>query len=146
MPHNYVSDQTSSPMMGFWFLQDSILHFQTIKMTPNYLQEMSPYSLVKTGNKWFSLLRSPSCLVLVLLYLNVFDIHLQVLTAVLVCSFLWLIICQHTGGITYFRKGASCWISSFIHSIVEKYLWVSLKFELAGDIFKICMKSSFLFI
>lgn len=47
--------RSPSPIMGSWYLQDSVLYFQTIHMTPSYFQERSltPWSKLKQSGSLF---------------------------------------------------------------------------------------------
>ena len=126
----------SLALMGLWFFQDSVLQFQTIKITPNYPQEMSRYSLVKIVTKWFCLQCSP-------LSLNPTFRHL-VLSCCLTSSapsFDGTRKAERISG-----RGAGCWTSGWFIQFVNKRLLIRLKLELARIILKMCMKSSILFI
>lgn len=79
--------RSPSPIMGSWYLQNSVLYFQTINMTPSCFQEcpLTPWSKLKQG---FSFPCAPSCLGLVLLFTSVSSTPIFRCCAFLFCSFI----------------------------------------------------------
>lgn len=146
MPHNCVNDQILWPHDGS-LIPSGLL--QTIEMTLHYPLEMSPYSLVKIVTKWLSLWCFLSSLVLVLLFL------LASLNSTFRCLGLPHSLPSSSEPtfdsikkmLYIFQEGervVEC--QGLFIQLVNKFLLINLKPELARVISKMCMKSSFLFI